>query len=71
MRKVGEYSSDFAAEIAKGALESAGIHAEVLNKDNPFPSGGMKIKWMAIELVVNDADYDEAVSILKASSKSE
>lgn len=71
MKTVGNYTNLFSANLAKGMLESNGIHAEVLNQNMNFVTGVLNSDLLSIELVVDDQDYSEASKLLAASSKAE
>lgn len=68
---VEKYTSPFAANIAKGMLESNGIPAWVRNENMPFITGGVNTDLLAIELHVNEENYLEAKRLLAASSSAE
>ena len=71
MKIVGKYTSAFAANVAKGMLESEGIPAQVLNEHLPLISGVMNNDLLSIELAVMDEDYSEAKRLLAACSNAE
>ena len=65
---VAKFTSAFAANVAKGMLESNGIHAVVTNENLTFITGVVNTDMLAIELLVNEEDYLEAKRLLAASS---
>lgn len=65
---VAKYTSAFAANVAKGMLESNGIPAMVINENLNFITGTVNTDLLAIELLVNEEDYLEAKRLLAASS---
>lgn len=68
MKTVATYEFPYEAQLAKGALENAGIMAEILNEVSSY----VCINAVSgIKLVVNDEDYDEAVKVLAAASSIE
>jgi hypothetical protein len=64
MIQVGTYPTRSEAEIAKGALESAGIRATVESDDAggayPFSFGGVR-------LLVDEADAEAAAEVLQGA----
>jgi acyl transferase domain-containing protein len=64
MKVVQYYDDPLVAEVAKGALESAGITAAVLNQSSVYPGLSVASSQFRIKLVVNEEDYDKAVEIL-------
>ena len=62
MKTVKKYLNAFSADVAKGMLENEGIQAEVLHRNMPYL--GISYK-MAVELIVNDEDYDRALELIK------
>lgn len=71
MKVVEKYTSLFSANVAKGMLESSGIHAQVLNQNINFVTGTFNSDLLSIELVVDDQDYSIASKLLAASSNEE
>ena len=69
MKVVKKYTNGFAANVAKGALEAAGIHAAVLNEYLGFVTGPTNTDLLSIELAVDDSDYDEALRILEEGAQ--
>jgi hypothetical protein len=65
---VAKFTSAFAANVAKGMLESNGIPAMVTNENMTFITGVANTDMLAIELLVNEEDYLEAKRLLAASS---
>ena len=65
---VEKFTSAFAANVAKGMLESNGIPAMVRNENLTFITGAVNTDLLAIELLVNEEDYLEAKRLLAASS---
>lgn len=66
MKTVGKYNSVFAAEVAKGLLESEGISACIVNEYTTYV--GLTHASDPVELRVADEDYESAVKALAASS---
>ena len=63
MRTVKKYFNNaFSANLDKGLLENEGIRAEVLHQNMPYMGISDKL---AIELIVNDEDYDRAKKLLE------
>lgn len=71
MKTVEKFTDSFRANIAKGMLENAGIHAVILNENTPMWAGMCNTDLLSIELVVNDEDYSEACKLIAAASKAE
>ena len=64
---VGEYENELDAEIAKGHLEAAGIHAFILKDDG----GGMIPSLQnseGVQLVVAESQREKAGEILRGPS---
>lgn len=66
MRVVKKYSSAFSANLDKGILESEGIKSYILNENIAYSTAAVNTDFLAIELVVDDADYDSAMNILNS-----
>ena len=64
MKIVGKYTSAFAANVAKGMLESEGIPAQVLNEHLPLITGVMNNDLLSIELAVMDEDFTGSAAML-------
>lgn len=63
MKTVKKYFNNaFSANLDKGLLENEGIQAEVLHQNMPYMGISEKL---AVELIVNDEDYDRAKKILE------
>lgn len=70
--EVGSFDSEIEAELARGALESEGIHAQVrFSTRTPYPryaigyaASGIGLPMSMYEVLVPDADADEAREIL-------
>ena len=63
MRTVKKYFNNaFSANLDKGLLENEGIRAEVLHQNMPYMGISDKL---AVELIVNDEDYDRAKKLLE------
>lgn len=71
MKVLKKYTDSFSANVAKGMLEEAGISAYVLNENVGIITGALNTDLLAIELAVDDNDYDDAVKLLAASSRAE
>ena len=71
MRTVKKFTDSFSANVAKGMLENAGIHAAILNENTPLWAGICNTDLLSMELVVNDEDYSEACRLIAAASKAE
>ncbi len=67
MKTVGKYNTAFAAELAKGLLESEGIASCIVNEYTTYV--GLTHATEPVELRVADEDYETAVKVLEASSK--
>ena len=67
MKTVKKYfNNPFSANLDKGLLENEGIRAEVLHQNMPYMGISEKL---AVELIVNDEDYDMAKKILEEAEK--
>lgn len=67
MKTVKKYfNNPFSANLDKGLLENEGIRAEVLHQNMPYMGISEKL---AVELIVNDEDYDRAKRILEEAEK--
>ncbi|MBR4802161.1 MAG: DUF2007 domain-containing protein [Bacteroidales bacterium] len=66
MKTVKQYLNAISANIDKGLLESEGIPAQVLHQNMPY--SGISYKF-AVELIVNDEDYDRALKILEDAAE--
>ena len=67
MKTVKKYfNNPFSANLDKGLLENEGIRAEVLHQNMPYMGISEKL---AMELIVNDEDYDRAKKILEEAEK--
>ena len=67
MRTVRKYfNNPFSANLDKGLLENEGIRAEVLHQNMPYMGISDKL---AVELIVNDEDYDRAKKILEEADQ--
>ena len=63
MRTVKKYFNNaFSANLDKRLLENKGIRAEVLHQNMPYMGISDKL---AVELIVNDEDYDRAKKLLE------
>lgn len=63
MKTVKKYFNNaFSANLDKGLLENEGIRAEVLHQNMPYMGISEKL---AVELIVNDEDFDRAKKILE------
>lgn len=71
MKVVATYDNSFAAELAKGSLESAGINAYVQNDHISMIAGIYNNDLLSIQLTVDDADYEAAKKILETPVKPE
>ena len=71
MKTVKKFTDSFSANVAKGMLENAGIHAVILNENTPLWAGICNTDLLSMELVVNDEDYSEACRLIAAASKAE
>ncbi|MFA6677427.1 MAG: DUF2007 domain-containing protein [Bacteroidales bacterium] len=68
MKIVKDYDNAFSANLAKGLLESSGIHAYVYNDNIGYITGLSNKSLLSIRLGVDDADYENALEILNTSS---
>lgn len=67
MKTVKKYfNNPFSANLDKGLLENEGIRAEVLHQNMPYMGISEKL---AVELIVNDEDYNRAKKILEEAEK--
>lgn len=66
MKLVQKFNNSFSANICKGVLEEAGIHAFILNENLPWTAGVANTDLIAIEVVVDDEDYEKALEVLSA-----
>lgn len=66
MKTVKEYSEPMGAQIDKSLLEAEGIQCEVLNENLLYASLFAGSNY-AIQLVVADEDYEQALAILNAT----
>lgn len=67
MKTVKKYfNNPFSANLDKGLLENEGIRAEVLHQNMPYMGVSEKL---AVELIVNDEDYNRAKKILEEAEK--
>ena len=71
MKTVEKYTDLFSANLAKGMLENAGIHAVILNQNTPLWAGICNTDLLSIELAVSDEDYSEACRLIAAASNAE
>lgn len=69
LKIVARFSDPMSARISQGLLRSSGIMAEVFGETTSYPS--FNAAEQNIELKVNAADYESALSILAASDKAE
>lgn len=69
LKTVATFADPMLASITKGLLESNGIMAEMFGELSSYPS--VNVVEENIELKVNAADYESALSILAASDKAE
>jgi hypothetical protein len=69
LKTVATFADPMLASITKGLLLSNGIEAEVFGEVSSYPS--FNVAEQNIELKVNEADYESALSILAASDKAE
>ena len=67
LKTVATFADPMLASITKGLLESNGVMAEIFGESSSYPS--FNVVEEDIELKVNAADYESALSILAASSK--
>ncbi len=68
-KTVAQYADSVSAEIAAGMLRANGIPAGVFGGTSPYPSLNATINYVQVK--VNAADYDAALSLLAASDKAE
>lgn len=71
MKIVATYDNSFAANLAKGLLEDAGIPSFVLNEHMSMVTGVFNKDLLSIQLTVDDADYEQALKVLAASQSAE
>ena len=71
MKIVKDYDNAFSANLAKGLLESSGIHAYVYNDNIGYITGLSNKSLLSIRLGVDDADYERALEILNADNRLE
>lgn len=71
MKVVETYDNAFSANLAKGLLKEVGIESYVLNDHIGMVAGMFNKDLLAIQLTVDDKDYDEAVKVLAASHNAE
>ena len=69
LKTVATFADPMLASITKGLLESNGVVAEIFGESSSYPS--VNVVEENIELKVNAADYESALSILAASDKAE
>lgn len=69
LKTVATFADPMLASITQGLLQSNGIEAEVFGEVTSYPS--FNAAEQNIELKVNAADYESALSILAASDKAE
>lgn len=69
LKTVATFADPMLASITKGLLESNGVMAEIFGESSSYPS--FNVVEEDIELKVNAADYESALSILAASDKAE
>lgn len=62
LKIVAEYQNEYEAEIAKGVLESEGIHAAIMNVNSAYP--GISMGKHGVQLMVNDYDLESAQMLL-------
>lgn len=67
-KTVARFNEKMQAEMCVTLLEQNGIPAGVFGADSSYPSLALA---KAIEVKVNENDYDEAMRILAASDKAE
>ena len=68
-KTVAKFGDPMLASISQGLLESNGIKAEIYGEVSSYPS--FNVAEQNIELKVNEADYESALSLLAASDKAE
>jgi hypothetical protein len=71
MKVVETYNNSFSANLAKGLLEEAGIHAYILDENMGIVAGVFNTDLLPIRLTVDDKDYSEALKVLAAASSAE
>ena len=64
MKVLKKFNNSFLANIAKGILEEEGIQAFILNENIGYCAGMPNTDMLAIQLVVDDSDFDRAKEIL-------
>ena len=69
LKTVATFADPMLASISQGLLKSNGIEAGVFGEVSAYPS--LNAAEQNIELKVNAADYESALSILAASDKAE
>jgi predicted metal-dependent phosphotriesterase family hydrolase len=69
LKTVAKFSDPMRASIAEGLLKSNGIEAGIFGEVSSYPS--FNAVEQNIELKVNEADYESALSLLAASDKAE
>ena len=69
LKTVASFGDPMLASISQGVLEANGIKAEIFGETLPYPS--FNAAELNIELKVDAADYESALSILAASDKAE
>ena len=69
LKTVAKFADPMLASITQGLLKSNGIEAEIFGEFSSYPS--VNIAEQNVELKVNAADYESALSILAASDKAE
>ena len=69
LKTVATFADPMLASIAQGLLQSNGIEEGEFGEVSSYPS--FNVAEQNIELKVNAADYDSALSILAASDKAE
>ena len=62
LKVVAEYQNEYEAELAKGLLESEGIHAAVMNVNSAYP--GISMGRHGVQLMVNDYDLESSQMLL-------
>lgn len=64
-KTVAKFTDAISAEITAGMLRSNGIPAQVFGQASSYPSINVAIN--ALEVKVNEEDYEAAVELLKQS----
>lgn len=64
-KTVAKFTDAISAEITAGMLRSNGIPAQVFGQASSYPSINVAIN--ALEVKVNEDDYEAAVELLKQS----